>query len=369
MKDRIKFLDLQTINRRYSEEFETVLAEIIKEGDLILGKNVSLFEEEFAAYCGTSFCLGVANGLDALTLILKAYEIGPGDEVIVPSHTFIATWLSVSNVGATIVPVEVDANTYNLDSSKVEKFITPKTKAIIAVNLYGLTADLNSLLAIANKHSIKLIEDAAQSHGATLDKKRSGSLAHAAAFSFYPGKNLGALGDGGAITTSCASLNDRLTYLRNYGSKKKYQHIYKGYNSRLDEIQAGFLRCKLKDLDKDNSRRNAIAKIYQDQIDLEGLILPNEFQGYYSSWHLFVVRFENRDGLMTYLDDNNITTLIHYPTPPHKQLAYKNTSLLRNALDLTEKISDEVLSLPIGPTMTDSEIQYIVEIINNYQFN
>ncbi len=360
----IKFLDLKKINDRYKKEFLRTSAKILDSGWYILGKNVEQFEKDFANFCGTKYAIGVANGLDALILILKALGIGKGDEVIVPANTYIATILAVVANGAKPVFVEPKIETYNLNPDLIEKKITKKTKAILAVHLYGLVSDIDKISEIAKKHNLYLIEDSAQSHGAIYNGKKSGSFGIASGFSFYPGKNLGALGDGGAITTNSKNLYDKLKALRNYGSHIKYENIYKGFNSRLDEFQAGVLITKLKHLDSDNKARISIAKMYEDGINNPKIVKPLFVNDGSCVWHLYVIRCKNRDKLKNYLAENSIETLIHYPIPPHKQEALKEYS--KKKLPITEKIHKEVLSLPISPIMKKSEVEFIIKKLNEF---
>ena len=362
----ISFLDLKAVNEQYITEIEKVLHKVIKSGWYILGTEVDLFEKEFAEYCGTDHCIGVANGLDALTIILKAYGIGEGDEVIVPSNTYIASVLSVSANGADPILVEPDIASYNIDPKKIEEKITSRTKAILAVHLYGQSADMNAINQIAEKYNLKVIEDAAQAHGATYTGKRTGNLGNAAGFSFYPGKNLGALGDAGAITTNDGQLAEKIRALRNYGSHVKYENLYKGVNSRLDEIQAAILRIKLKELDRENERRREIATYYLNHINNSKIILPKIVNQDLSShvWHLFVVRTKEREKLQSYLREKGIQTLIHYPVPPHKQQAYKEWSNL--SYPISEQIHNEELSLPISPVQSIETTRKIVEVINSF---
>lgn len=360
----IPFLDLKSINLRQKEEFHAALDVVLDSGWLILGKQTEAFEQEFAAYCGSTHCLGVANGLDALHLVLKAWGIGPGDEVIVPSNTYIATWLAVNQVGATPVPVEPDLGTYNIDPDLIEAAITPRTRAIIPVHLYGQTASMEAIMAIANRHGLKVLEDGAQAHGASLNKRRAGSLGHAAAFSFYPGKNLGALGDGGAVTTNDAGLADKIRVLRNYGSHIKYQNEVRGYNSRLDELQSAFLRAKLPLLDADNTHRAEIAARYSEGLSgLDGLILPKVGVGYDHVWHLYVVRHAKRDALQKRLAELGVGTMIHYPIPPHRQAAYQDLGIPEGASLLSEIVHREVLSLPMAPTLTLKDADTVIAAV------
>lgn len=368
----IKFLDLKKINLQYKADFEAAFQRVINSGWYILGNEVEAFEREFAEYCGVKHCIGVGNGLDALHLILRAYGIGEGVEVILPSNTYIATWLAVSYAGATPVPVEPDIYTYNIDPKLIKAKVTKKTKAIIPVHLYGQVCDMELINDLAKKYNLKVIEDAAQAHGAILNGKRVGNLADAAGFSFYPGKNLGALGDGGAITTNNDELARKVRLLRNYGSEKKYHNKYKGFNSRLDEMQAAFLRIKLKYLDKENQHRREIAQYYCDNIKNPNIILPSLspslnhpiFQSLDHVWHQFVIRHSNRDKLQHYLKENGIQTMIHYPVPPHKQNAYEEMNDL--SLPIAEKISKQVLSIPISSHISEITMKNIAKIINNY---
>jgi len=391
----IKFLDLQKINLLHQKEIEVALLKTFNSGWYILGESVERFETNFATYCGVKHCIGVSNGLDALILILHAYiELGKmqeGDEVIVPANTYIATILSISQNKLVPVLVEPDINTFNIDPKLIEAKITGKTKAIMPVHIYGQCADMDAINSIAKKYNLLIIEDAAQAQGAIYSPRginiidsnlnesisiprgkgrRTGSLGDAAGFSFYPGKNLGALGDSGAVTTNDDQLAETIKALRNYGSHKKYYNIVKGYNNRLDEIQAAVLDVKLKYLDAENQRRREIAQYYCDNIKNEKIVLPILDAGYSilerkdHIWHLFVIRTAERDKLQKYLADNGIQTVIHYPVPPHKQEAYKEWNNL--SFPITEKIHNEVLSLPISPVMTDEEVQYVVNKINNY---
>lgn len=360
----IPFLDLKSINLRQKEAFHVALDVVLDSGWLILGKQTEAFEQEFAAYCGSTYCLGVANGLDALHLVLKAWGIGPGDEVIVPSNTYIATWLAVNQVGATPVPVEPDLSTYNIDPDLIEASITSRTRAIVPVHLYGQTANMEAIMAIANRHGLKVLEDGAQAHGSSLNKRRAGSLGHAAAFSFYPGKNLGALGDGGAITTNDTELADNIRVLRNYGSQIKYQNEVRGYNSRLDELQSAFLRAKLPLLDADNAHRAGIAARYSEGLSgLDGLTLPKVSVGCEHVWHLYVVRHAKRDALQKRLAELGVETMIHYPIPPHRQAAYQDLGIPEGALPLSEMIHREVLSLPMGPTLTLEDADTVIAAV------
>jgi len=370
----IKFLDLQKINAQYADDLKKVASEVIDSGWFLLGDYVKKFESHLAEYIGAKHAIGVANGLDALRLILKAYiEMGvmqEGDEIIVPANTYIATILAITDNRLKPVLVEPDIQTYNLNINLVEKYITARTRAIMVVHLYGQVCWSEKLEEIAKKYNLKLIEDNAQAIGAKWNGKKTGSLADAAGFSFYPGKNLGALGDSGAVTTKDDKLAEMIRAIANYGSKIKYSNEYQGLNSRLDEIQAAFLDVKLKYLETENQRRREIAEYYCSNIKNEKITLPvpnSQFviRNYTSHvWHLFVVRTQDRNHLQQYLSDHEIQTLIHYPIPPHKQGAYKALRSLN--LAITEQIHQEVLSLPISPVMSNSEVEKVVEIINMY---
>lgn len=365
----IKFLDLQTINEPYREDFEMSLDEIMDSGWVLMGSNVSAFEKEFAKYCGAKHCIGVANGLDAITIILQGYKqlglLKDGDEIIVPSNTYIATVLGVHHAGLSPVLVEPDEQTFNLSLERVVEALTEKTKAIFTVHLYGQLCNMEGLLALSKKHNLLLFDDVAQAHGAEMkDGRKAGTIADASAFSFYPGKNLGALGDGGAITTNSDELAAAITAFRNYGSQQKYYNIYKGVNSRLDELQAAFLRHKLRNLEADNEKRRDIAKIY-----LEGITNPNVKLPYYSGtadhvFHLFVVRVKKREAFIDHLAAKGIQTVIHYPVPPHKQEAFKEWSHL--SFPISETIHDEVVSLPISPVMTIDDVDVVITAVNSY---
>lgn len=358
----IPFLDLKASYLELKNEIDTAVARVLDSGWYILGTEVECFEEEFASFCDTNHAIGVADGLDALHLVLRAMDVGPGDEVIVPSNTFIATWLAVSECGATPVPVEPDMLAYNLDPLKLEAAITPKTKAIIPVHLYGHPADLDPILSIAQKYDLWVLEDAAQAHGARYKGKRIGGHGDAAAWSFYPGKNLGALGDGGAVTTRHAHLAEKIRELRNYGSKEKYVHNVKGFNSRLDPIQAAVLRTKLAKLDDWNARRKEIASNYFSGVKNPAIILPGVAENVDPVWHLFVVRTEHRLALQKHLTEAGVSTLIHYPTPPHKQKAYA----MDVSLPLAEQLSSEVLSLPIGPQLNHANVLKTIQALNSW---
>lgn len=352
----VPFLDLSAPYTELKDELDAAYQRVMSSGWYILGKEVAAFEEEFAAYCGVRHCIGVGNGLDALHLILRALDIGEGDEVIVPSNTYIATWLAVSYAGATPVPVEPDPNTCNLDPSRIEAALTTRTKAIIPVHLYGQPADMGSINAVAGHHGLKVIEDAAQAHGASYRGRRCGSLGDAAGFSFYPGKNLGAFGDGGAVTTDDDTLARRIRLLRNYGSSRKYVNDESGFNSRLDELQAALLRVKLTRLDEWNDRRRVVAERYNAALAGTDTILPLAPLFADPVWHLFVVRHLDRDSVTAKLDRRGIGWLVHYPIPPHLQGAYRHLGYREGTFPLAEQLSREVLSLPIGPHLTDGQI-------------
>jgi dTDP-4-amino-4,6-dideoxygalactose transaminase len=357
----ISFLDVKSLNLRLKADFRSALDRVMESGTFILGHEVEAFEHEFAAYSGVQHCISVGNGLDALHLVLRAWDLQPGDEVIVPSNTYIATWLAVEYAGGMPVPVEPDSETHNLDAALIEAAITPRTRAIMPVHLYGQPANMDDIVAIARRHGLKVLEDAAQAHGASLHGKRAGALGDAAGFSFYPGKNLGALGDGGAITTNDAELAKRVRMLRNYGSEFKYQHEAKGVNSRLDELQAAFLRIKLPLLDADNLRRKAIAARYGERLRGGTLKLPRVLPGADPVWHLYVVRSAARDSLTARLHELGIGTLIHYPTPPHLQPAYRSMGARSGRFPIAETLANEVLSLPMGPHLTDDEVERVIE--------
>ena len=351
----IPFLDLRDAYYELKTDIDAALARVLDSGRYILGEEVEAFEAEWATYCETEHAVGVANGLEALVLCLRALDIGAGDEVIVPSYTFVATWLAVSAVGARPVPVEPDPTTYNIDSKRIADAVTERTRAIIPVHLYGQPADLDPIVEIARDHGIAVIEDAAQAHGARYNGKRIGGLGDAACWSFYPGKNLGALGDAGGITTNRADLADRLRMLRNYGSRQKYLNEAIGLNSRLDPLQAAVLRVKLRHLDEWNERRRDLAAAYGAMLSSTELILPEVASAAEPVWHLYVVRSPRRDGLMTELHEAGIGTQIHYPIPPHMQKAYASLGYAPDRFPLACRYSNEVFSLPLGPH-TPSEV-------------
>jgi len=360
----VPFLDLKAINLSQADELEAAFKRVLHSGWYILGGETASFEKNFAAYCGATHAMGVANGLDAIFLILKGYGIGPGDEVIVPSNTFIATWLAVSHCGATPVPVEPVEATYNIDPARIEAAITPRTKAIMPVHLYGQPADMPAIMALARKHNLKVIEDSAQAHGARCHGGVAGQLGDAAAFSFYPGKNLGALGDGGAVTTSDDALADAVRTYRNYGSKVKYYNDVAGFNSRLDEMQSALLDVKLKTLDEGNARRRAIAAVYDRELaGIPGLTLPHVPSWAEPVWHLYVVRHAQRDALAKALAEQGIGTIVHYPVPPHLQPAYAHMGYKQGDFPISEAIHREVLSLPMGPTMSEQQALEVAQAV------
>ncbi|WP_343633321.1 DegT/DnrJ/EryC1/StrS family aminotransferase [Roseateles sp.] len=363
----IPFLAMKDINLRQRDELHAALDRVLDSGWWILGKETEAFEREFADYCGAKHTIGVANGLDAMHLVLRAWGVGAGDEVIVPSNTYIATWLAVTYAGATPVPVEPVEGSFNLDPDRLRAAITPRTKAIIPVHLYGQPAQVHRMREIADPLGIKVLEDAAQAHGGRLDGKRVGALGHAAAFSFYPGKNLGALGDGGAITTDDDALAEQLRVLRNYGSRVKYHNEVAGFNSRLDELHSAFLRAKLPLLDADNARRVALAGLYQEGLaDIDGLTLPAQDANAEHVWHVYVIRTARRAELAAHLQADGIGSLIHYPVPPHLQPAYAFLGLPAGSQPLSERIHEQVLSLPIGPTQSDEQTQAVIASVRRF---
>jgi dTDP-4-amino-4,6-dideoxygalactose transaminase len=364
----IKFLDLQKINAQYEQELKMAANRVIDSGWYLMGKELEAFEQSYATFCNVKFALGVANGLDALRLIFRGYiELGimsKGDEVIVPANTYIASVLAITDNDLLPVFVEPNLETYNLDSNKIEAAITSKTKAILTVHLYGQNSIDDQMLEICSRNDLKLIEDGAQSHGAIWNNKISGGVGDAAGHSFYPGKNLGALGDAGAVTTNDKDLAKTISALRNYGSEKKYENIYKGLNSRLDEIQAAFLNVKLKYIQDDIDNRRKVADYYRNNIKNERIILPNVLEEEGHVWHLFVIRTKNRGKLQKHLLDKGVQTLIHYPIPIHHQKAYSDFKYLE--LPITESIHKEIISLPLSPVISISDLRLIVDIINNF---
>ena len=360
----IPFLDVRAINLRFKNELELAMKQVLESGWYILGEKSRAFEKAFAEYCGIEHCIGCGNGLDALRLGIKALGLGENDEIIVPANTYIASILAISDNGCKPIFVEPSLQTYNIDVEKIESAITPRTKAILVVHLYGQVVEMQKVWELAQKYNLVIIEDCAQAHGAIYQGKRVGTLGDVAGFSFFPGKNLGALGDGGAVTTKHKDVAEKVRALGNYGSHKKYVNLYKGLNSRLDEIQAAFLEIKLKHLDSDNESRRAVAKFYRENITNNKIILPECVSEEGHAWHLFVVRCEERERFQAYLKDNGIETIIHYPIPPHKQEAYKEYNHL--SLPITEKIHREVLSLPISPVMSKEQAEEVVRVVNNF---
>jgi dTDP-4-amino-4,6-dideoxygalactose transaminase len=363
----VPFLDLIAPYQELKADLDRAYKRVMESGWFITGAEVEAFEHEFAEYSGVKHCIGVGNGLEALHLILRAYGIGEGDEVIVPANTYIATWLAVSYAGAVPNPVEPDLHTYNLDPNLLEAAITLRTKAIIPVHLYGQPADMDPILQIAKKNNLKVIEDAAQAHGARYKELLCGNLGQAAGFSFYPGKNLGAFGDAGAVVTNDDTLAEQVRMLRNYGSKVKYDHEIKGFNSRLDELQAAFLRAKLIHLEEWNKRRKKIADYYLDHLaGLPDLILPFVPDWAAPTWHIFVIQTSRRDGLQQFLKSKGVGTLIHYPIPPHLSKAYAELGLQKGVFSITEGIASSELSLPMGPHLSLDEAEYVVNAIRDY---
>jgi dTDP-4-amino-4,6-dideoxygalactose transaminase len=356
----IPFLDLHATYEELKPELDAAYQRVMDSGWFLLGRELEEFESEFAAYCQTRHCVGVANGLDALRLILLALGIGPGDEVLVPAHTFAATWLAVSHAGATPIPVDVDPATFNLDPLQIERHITERTRAIMPVHLYGQPADMDAIQAIAGLHGLSVIEDAAQAHGARYKGRRVGGLGAAAAFSFYPGKNLGAFGDGGAVVTNDTEIADRVRVLRNYGSRVKYHYEVQGFNSRLSELSAALLRVKLAKLDEWNRRRSEAAQVYLDTLsrysDLQLPIVPSWAD---PAWHLFVIRHPERDAIQRRLQEYGIGTLIHYPLAPYQSEAYRGMAVSPGRFPVTDEITRTVLSLPIGPQLPPESIEQV----------
>jgi len=355
---KVPFLDLKTVNRSSEILLNDAFQRVIASGWYIHGQELEAFESEFAEYCEVKHCIGVGNGLDAIHLLLIAYGIGPGDEVIVPSNTFIATWLAVSRCGASIVAVEPNPVSYNIDPQAIEDSITERTVAIIPVHLYGQPADMDAINDIATKHKLLVIEDAAQAHGACYRGRRAASLGHAAATSFYPGKNLGALGDGGAAMTNDSAIAQKIKQLRNYGSPIKYQHDLLGYNSRLDELQAAFLRVKLRELDNANARRREIARLYTEALAGSEIVPPYVPEWSDPVWHLYVVRTDKRNQLQEHLKRNGVETMVHYPIPPHRQKCYAD--IPQQPLPIAEILAAEILSLPISSSLSGLEVDYVI---------
>lgn len=360
----VPFLDLHATYEELRSELDIAWRRVMDSGWYVLGREVESFEQEFAAWCGAKHCVGVANGLDALHLILRAYDIGPGDEVLVPSNTYIATWLAVTHAGARPVPVEPVPGTYNIDPDSIQRAITTRTRAIMVVHLYGQTAEVAPIREIAARYGLRVIEDAAQAHGAEYNGLRAGSLGDAAGFSFYPGKNLGCYGDGGAVVTNDARIAEAVRVLRNYGSRQKYYNERIGYNSRLDELQAALLRVRLQRLDSWNIRRKEIANRYLRELaDVPGLVLPRIAEGCGPVWHLFVIRYEQRDRLQSQLTAKGIGTLIHYPVPPHRSQAYASLRIRRGSLPIAEQLASSVLSLPMGPHLSQAQQDEVIAAV------
>jgi dTDP-4-amino-4,6-dideoxygalactose transaminase len=362
----IPFLDLQAINACYREPLLEAFSRVLESGWFVMGKELEAFEAEFAEYCGTCHCVGVGNGLEALHLTLRAMGIGRGCEVIVPANTYIASWLAISYAGATPVPVEPDPMTCNIDPGRLEEAITPSTRAIMAVHLYGQPADMDLIFDVAKRHGLKVIEDAAQSHGARYKGRRTGGLGDAAGFSFYPGKNLGALGDGGAVTTNDSSLAEKIRELRNYGSRVKYHNEVKGYNSRLDELQAAFLRVKLSFLERENNHRERLATLYSELLRTSDLTLPYVPVWAAPAWHVYTVRSAARDALQQHLAAEGIGSLVHYPIPPHLQPAYAELGFKEGSFPVSELIHRQVLSLPMGPHLDEQQIRHVCTVVGDF---
>ena len=364
----VKFLDLHKVNERFRDEMDAATKRVLDSGWYLLGKECEAFEGEFAAFCGVKHAVGCANGLDALKLVIRAYGFGPGDEIIAPANTYSASLIAISANGVTPVLVEPDIGTSLIDPARIEEKITARTKAIMVVHLYGRVCAMDAINAIAKCHGLRVIEDCAQAHGAFCGGKRVGALGDAAGFSFYPGKNLGCLGDGGAVTTNDDELAKKVRALRNYGSDVKYHFPYRGTNSRLDEIQAAWLRVKLPHLDADNARRAEIAARYCREITNPAIVLPSAIDGsrqLSNVWHVFPVRTERRDEFQAYLAERGIQTVIHYPIPPHRQPAYTEWHGLN--LPITEKIHETIISLPISPVMTDDEVAEVIAAVNGWK--
>ncbi len=364
----VPFLDYRLTNQPHFDEYLAAVRRVLESGWYVLGKEVEAFENEYAAWCGSPHCVGVANGLDALILILEGYKalgvMKDGDEVIVPANTYIASILAVSRAGLVPVPVEPQPAILNIDPSRIEAAMTSRTRAIMPVHLYGQCADMGPIQTIAGRHGLKVIEDSAQAHGATYRGKKAGALGHASGHSFYPGKNLGAIGDAGAVTTGDAELATAIRALRNYGSHKKYHNLYKGYNSRLDELQAAILRVKLQYLDEENRQRNRVAQQYLAGINHPEITLPTVAPYGAPCWHLFVVRCARRDALQAHLTASGVQTVIHYPIPPHQQPAYAEWA--GRSFPITEAVHREILSLPMSPVMTDAEVKQVVGAVNTF---
>lgn len=363
---KIQFLNIASTYTELKQEIDASISGVFNKSWFILGEEVKCFEKEFAAYCGAKYCCAVSNGLDALSLSLKTHDIGYGDEVIVPAHTFIATWLAVSNIGATVVPVDIEEQSFNIDPRLIADAVTEKTKAIIPVHLYGHPTKMDDVMKVADIFNLIVIEDAAQAHGAKYKNRMVGSFGNTTCFSFYPGKNLGAFGDGGAIVTDDEEIYNKAKMLSNYGSLEKYVHELKGTNCRLDEIQASVLRVKLKYLNEWNRRRKDIAEQYIQEIENPLVKLPQRAECIDHAWHLFIIRSERRDELKEYLSKNGISTMIHYPIPPFQQKAYDDYKFDTDQYRVTSQIAKEVLSLPIGPHLERNEVNEIINVVNRF---
>jgi len=363
---QVPFLDLRKTYVELKDEIDAAVARVLESGSYILGSEVEAFEDEYAEFLGVKHCIAVSSGLEALHLALLAMGVTRGDEVLVPANTFIATWLAISHAGAVPVPIEPDLGTYNIDPDRIEAAITPRTRCIVPVHLYGVAADMYPILEIARRHGLWVMEDAAQAHGARYKGTRVGGLGDVAGWSFYPGKNLGAFGDAGAITTNRDDIAERVRVLRNYGSRIKYHNELKGFNSRMDALQAAMLRVKLRNLDQWNDRRRAVARHYAGALRHTDLILPSESTYSEAVYHLYVVRSQRRDALQEFLRRQGIGTLIHYPVPPHRQDAYLDMGMAEGTLPLTERIHREVLSLPMGPHLTVEQIDAVVQAVQNF---
>jgi dTDP-4-amino-4,6-dideoxygalactose transaminase len=361
----IPALDMKAPYRELKPELDAAYARFMESGWYVLGEETLAFETEYASYCGVPHCVGVSNGLDALHLALRAFGVGPGDEVIVPSNTYIATWLAVTYAGATPIQVEPDRNTFNINPARIESAVTPRTRAIMPVHLYGQPADMDPIMQIADRHGLKVIEDNAQAQGARYKGRRTGGLGHAAAHSFYPGKNLGAMGEAGAVTTADPAIAEKIRVLRNYGSQVKYHNQYKGYNNRIDELQAAFLRVKLRHLDDWNDRRCQRAEQYLEGLrDCAGIILPPVPDWADPVWHQFVIRLADRDAVQQRLTAAGIGTLVHYPIPPHLSQAYADLGLGRGRFPIAEEMAATVLSLPMGPHLSSEDTAKVVEALH-----
>lgn len=365
-RPQIQLINLAAQYRTIAAEVGRAVTKVIQDGDFILGRELQLFEEEFADFCGVKYAVGVDSGTSALELILRAYEIGPGSEVILPANTFIATALAVSHVGASPVLIDVSPRSFTIDVKEIERAITPRTKAVIPVHLYGNVAPMDPILQLAEKRGLIVIEDACQAHGATYHRRRAGSMGHAAAFSFYPGKNLGGYGDGGMIVTNDQAVAKHLQMLRNYGQTEKYHHLLRGYNRRLDTLQAAVLRVKLKHLERWNAARRWNAVIYGRLLEGSGVALPSEIPGVVSAWHLYVIRVVQRDALRDHLAGQGISTGIHYPVPIHLQPAYQNLGYHRGDFPVTEASANRILSLPMYAELTHHQVEFVAESIRDF---